>query len=352
MSQFVDEVTLWVSSGKGGDGSASFRREKFVPKGGPDGGDGGKGGSILLVGTSSKSTLLDFKHRPHIAATDGENGRGKKQHGKNGEDLSLFLPLGTQVLNAESGEILVDLVSEGQVYIAAQGGRGGRGNVHFATATRQSPDFFEPGKPGQDVFLRLELKVMAKVGLLGFPNAGKSTFLSRVTRAHPRIGSYPFTTLYPHLGVVSRGSPPNHREYVIADLPGLIEGAHEGRGLGDRFLRHVERTEILLHFIDVSYEGPEDPEEAYRVIRKELELYDPALLDKPEEVAATKADAADPKRIEEFIAFCRKIGRTPYVLSSQSGEGIPELLTALDRLLDGEPHTVSSQVRDPTLDRL
>lgn len=336
MSQFVDEVTLWVSSGKGGDGSASFRREKFVPRGGPDGGDGGNGGSILLMGTSSKSTLLDFKHRPRVVASSGENGRGKKQHGKNGQDLILRLPLGTQVYNAETGELLADLVSEGQIYTAAQGGRGGRGNAHFATPTRQAPDFAEPGKPAQEVFLKFELKVMAKVGLLGFPNAGKSTFLGRVTRAHPRIGSYPFTTLYPHLGVVSRGQPPNNREYVIADLPGLIEGAHEGRGLGDRFLRHVERTEILLHFIDVSFEGPLDPEEAYRVIRKELELYDPALLGKPEELAATKIDAADPQRVEAFRRFCMKSGRTPFFISSQTGDGIPDLLSALDLLLEGK----------------
>ena len=336
MSQFVDEVTLWVSSGKGGDGSASFRREKFVPRGGPDGGDGGNGGSILLVGTSSKSTLLDFKHRPRVVASSGENGRGKKQHGKNGEDMVLALPLGTQVKNAETGEVLADLVTEGQVYVAAKGGHGGRGNVHFATPTRQAPDFAEPGKPAQELFLKLELKVMAKVGLLGFPNAGKSTFLGRVTRAHPRIGSYPFTTLYPHLGVVSRGQAPHNREYVIADLSGLIEGAHEGRGLGDRFLRHVERTEILLHFIDVSYEGPEDPEEAYKVIRKELELYDPALLEKPEEVAATKIDAADPQRLDAFKEFCRKMGRTPFFVSSQTGEGIPSLLSALDLLFEGK----------------
>ena len=336
MSQFVDEVTLWVASGKGGDGSASFRREKFVPRGGPDGGDGGNGGSILLVGTSGKSTLLDFKHRPRVVAEPGENGRGKKQHGKNGEDLSLLLPLGTQVFNAETGELLADLVEEGQIYVAAQGGRGGRGNSHFATPTRQSPDFAEPGKPAQEIFLRFELKVMARVGLLGFPNAGKSTFLGRVTRAHPRIGSYPFTTLYPHLGVVSRGQVPHNHEYVIADLPGLIEGAHEGKGLGDRFLRHVERTEILLHFLDVSYEGPSDPEEAYQILRNELKLYDPDLLEKPEQVAATKIDAADPEKLASFERFCARTGRTPLYISSQSGEGIPGLLNALDLLLEGE----------------
>ncbi|MGC8500029.1 MAG: GTPase ObgE [Leptospirillia bacterium] len=336
MSQFVDEVTLRVASGKGGDGSASFRREKFVPRGGPDGGDGGNGGSILLLGTPDRSTLLDFKHRPRVVATPGENGRGKKQHGKSGEDLVLKLPLGTQVYDADTGLLLADIVSEGQVFVAAQGGRGGRGNVHFTTSTRQSPDFAEPGKPAEELQLRLELKVLAKVGLLGFPNAGKSTFLGRVTRAHPRIGSYPFTTLHPHLGVVSRGIFPNNREYVVADLPGLIEGAHEGKGLGDRFLRHVERTQVLLHFIDVSYEGPTDPEESYRVIRNELALYDPRLLEKPEQVAATKIDSADPERVETFLRFCERTGRTPYLLSSQTGEGIPEILNALDTLLDEE----------------
>ena len=336
MSQFVDEVTLRVASGKGGDGSASFRREKFVPRGGPDGGDGGNGGSILLLGTPDRSTLLDFKHRPRVVATPGENGRGNKQHGKSGENLVLKIPLGTQVYDADTGLLLADIISEGQVFVAAQGGRGGRGNVHFATATRQSPDFAEPGKPAEEVHLRLELKVMAKVGLLGFPNAGKSTFLGRVTRAHPRIGSYPFTTLHPHLGVVSRGTFPNNREYVIADLPGLIEGAHEGKGLGDRFLRHVERTQVLLHFIDVSYEGPADPEESYRVIRNELALYDPRLLEKPEQVAATKIDSADPERVDAFRRFCERTGRTPYLLSSQTGEGVTEILNALDPLLEEE----------------
>jgi GTP-binding protein len=336
MSQFVDEVTLRVASGKGGDGSASFRREKFVPRGGPDGGDGGNGGSIVLCGTPDRSTLLDFKHRPRVVATAGENGRGKKQHGKSGEDLVLLVPLGTQVFDAETGDLLADIVNEGQLFVAAPGGRGGRGNVHFATPTRQAPDFAEPGKPAVEITLRLELKVMAKVGLLGFPNAGKSTFLGRITRAHPRIGSYPFTTLHPHLGVVTRGSFPEMREYVVADLPGLIEGAHEGKGLGDRFLRHVERTQVLLHFIDVSYEGPEDPEESYRIIRNELALYDPRLLDKPEQVAATKADSADPERVDAFLDFCRRTGRTPYLLSSQTGEGIPEILNALDALLEGE----------------
>lgn len=337
MSQFVDEVALWVASGKGGDGSASFRREKFVPRGGPDGGDGGDGGSVLMIGTTSKSTLLDFKHRPRVVADPGENGRGKKQHGKNGQDLTLKLPLGTQIYNALTGELLADLVSEGQVFVAAQGGRGGRGNSHFATPTRQSPDFAEPGKPSEEFSLKFELKVMARVGLLGFPNAGKSTFLGRVTRAHPRIGSYPFTTLHPHLGVVSRGQMPETREYVIADLPGLIEGAHDGKGLGDRFLRHVERTEILLHFLDVSYEGPDDPEESYQILRNELKLFDPGLLEKPELIAATKIDAADPEKVAAFQRFCSRTRTAPLFISSQSGEGIPELLNALDRLLADTP---------------
>ncbi|MHB1285080.1 MAG: GTPase ObgE [Leptospirales bacterium] len=337
MPQFVDEARVFVESGKGGNGCVSFRREKFVPRGGPDGGDGGDGGSVIFVGTPRKSTLLDFKHRSTLKAPPGGAGRGKKQHGSNGRSLVLEVPLGTQIFNESDGALLHDLTVPGRRVFVAKGGRGGRGNVHFATPTRQTPDFSEPGGPSQSFQLRLELKVMARVGLLGFPNAGKSTFLSRVTRAHPRIASYPFTTLHPHLGVLILGTPPDEKEIVIADLPGLIEGAHEGRGLGIRFLKHVERTEVLLHFVDLTAENAREPEEAYAIVRNEVLSFNPELARKPEFLVGTKKDAADPERLERFLAFLRTQGRPELVISSHTGEGLGELLSLLGRTLPEFP---------------
>ncbi len=333
MPQFVDEARVIVESGKGGAGAISFRREKFVPRGGPDGGDGGQGGSVIFIGTARRSTLLDFKHRSHLIASPGGAGRGKNMHGANGRSLRLEVPLGTQIYDDATGELLFDLTVPDESVVVARGGKGGRGNAHFVTATRQTPDYADPGMSGQSRRLRLELKVMARVGLLGFPNAGKSTFLSRVTRAHPRIASYPFTTLHPHLGVLVMGTPPHEQEVVIADLPGLIEGAHEGRGLGTRFLKHVERTRILLHFLDLSHEGAEDPAQAYAIIRRELELFDPDLVNKPERVVGTKLDAADPERVERFKAFVREKGFPELAISSQTGEGMARLMEELSRVL-------------------
>jgi len=336
LPQFVDEARIIVESGKGGAGAISFRREKFVPRGGPDGGDGGQGGSVIFIGTNRRSTLLDFKHRSHLIATPGGPGRGKNMHGANGRSLRLEVPLGTQIFDDDTGALLFDLTVPEESVVVARGGRGGRGNAHFATATRQTPDYADTGISGQTRRLRLELKVMARVGLLGFPNAGKSTFLSRVTRAHPRIASYPFTTLHPHLGVLVMGHSPNEQEIVIADLPGLIEGAHEGKGLGTRFLKHVERTRILLHFLDLSHEGAEDPADSYAIIRRELELFDPELMDKPERVVGTKLDAADPERVEKFLAFVREKGFPELMISSQTGEGMPRLMEELAVVLAEE----------------
>jgi GTP-binding protein len=321
LPQFVDEARIIVESGKGRAGAISFRREKFVPRGGPDGGDGGQGGSVIFIGTNRRSTLLDFKHRSHLIATPGGPGRGKNMHGANGRSLRLEVPLGTQIYDDDTGALLFDLTVPEESVVVARGGRGGRGNAHFATATRQTPDYADTGISGQSRRLRLELKVMARVGLLGFPNAGKSTFLSRVTRAHPRIASYPFTTLHPHLGVLVMGHSPNEQEIVIADLPGLIEGAHEGKGLGTRFLKHVERTRILLHFLDLSHEGAEDPAE---------------LMEKPERVVGTKLDAADPLRVEKFLDFIRKKGFPELMISSQTGEGMPKLMEELAIVLAEE----------------
>lgn len=337
MPQFVDEARVFVESGKGGAGCVSFRREKYVPRGGPDGGDGGDGGSVVFIGTPRKSTLLDFKHRPVLKAQPGEAGRGKKQHGANGRSLLLEVPLGTQIFDDETGDLLFDLVHPGKKVVVAKGGRGGRGNVHFATATRQAPDIAEAGRPSESFHLRLELKVMARVGLLGFPNAGKSTFLSRVTRAHPRIASYPFTTLHPHLGVLVLGTPPDEKEIVIADLPGLIEGAHEGKGLGIRFLKHVERTEILLHFVDLSAASEYDPVTAYSIVRRELLLFNPELAEKPEILVGTKKDAADPERLESYLTFVRAQGRPELVISSHTGEGLPQLLSLVGSFLPDVP---------------
>lgn len=348
MPQFVDEARIFVESGKGGHGCVSFRREKYVPRGGPDGGDGGRGGHVVFVGTPRKSTLLDFKHRPILKAQAGEAGRGKKQHGSNGRSLLLEVPLGTQIFDDETGHLLFDLTTPEVQVVVAKGGKGGRGNVHFATSTRQTPDFAEPGGESQSCQIRLELKLMARVGLVGFPNAGKSTFLSRVTKAHPRIAAYPFTTLHPHLGVLVMGTPPDEREIVIADLPGLIEGAHEGKGLGIQFLKHVERTEMLLHFVDLSAENTHSPVDAYRIVRNELVSFSSDLATKPVILVGTKKDAADPERLEQFSAFLEREKRPLLFISSHTGEGLPALLSILaDTLPSTPPQPDSPEEEEP-----
>lgn len=312
MNQFVDRAEIEISSGGGGSGAISFRREKHVPKGGPDGGDGGRGGSVVLEVDPNLWTLRDFQYQRRFRAGDGRKGMPKKMFGANGEDCLVKVPPGTLVYDAESGELVSDLVEPGQRAVAADGGRGGKGNARFATSTMQTPRVAEQGEPGRSRRLRLELKLLADVGLVGFPNAGKSTLLSRLTDARPRIAGYPFTTLSPNLGVMRTG---DFRTYTVADMPGLIEGAHQGRGLGLNFLRHIERTRMLVFVVDAS---SRDPWGEYRVLRREMEHFNPALLKKPVMLAFNKMDlAAGKPPAQKGVAASR--------ISALTGEGVEAL---------------------------
>lgn len=329
MARFVDQAKIYVEAGNGGPGCVSFRREKYVPRGGPDGGDGGDGGDVILVADPQVHTLYDFYHQVHFKAENGKPGRGKKMKGKDGEDLILRVPVGTVVKDAETGEILGDLVKPGQTLVVARGGRGGRGNAHFATPTRQAPRFAEPGTPGEKRWLILELKLIADVGLVGLPNAGKSTFLSAVSSARPKIADYPFTTLEPNLGVVYL---PDGETFVVADIPGLIEGAHRGVGLGHEFLRHIERTRVLLFILDIS--RGEEIKRDFELLREELRLYNPGLLEKPFLIALNKIDLLPederPGKIEELKAlFSPDLRSIIYPISAVTGEGIRPLLFVL-----------------------
>ncbi|WP_297446284.1 GTPase ObgE [Desulfurobacterium sp.] len=322
MTKFIDRAKIYVKGGDGGNGCVAFRREKFVPKGGPAGGDGGRGGSVILVADSGMHTLLDFKYKRHFKAERGRHGEGNKRTGKSGKDLIIKVPVGTVVKDAETGEIIGDLTKVGEKLVVARGGKGGRGNAAFATPTRQAPDFAEPGEPGEERWIELELKLIADVGLIGFPNAGKSTFLSRITAAKPEIADYPFTTLRPILGVAKV----DNFSFVVADIPGLIEGAHAGKGLGHEFLRHVERTKLLLHLIDLS-DLTREPEEAFEKINKELKLYSPKLSEKPQIVVGTKIDAVtDKSKIEKAKRYFEIKGYPFFAISSVTGEGVTELL--------------------------
>lgn len=323
---FVDEVTIHVRGGRGGNGCVSFRREKFVPKGGPDGGDGGHGGSVILVAKTGVDTLLDLAGRHHYHARNGRPGSGNNRTGKSAEDLLVTVPTGTLVYNADTGRLMKDLVDDGQSVCVARGGTGGRGNARFATPTHQTPREFEPGTAGQERTLRLELRLIADVGFVGLPNAGKSTLLSRLTRARPKIADYPFTTRAPHLGILEL---PGFRRLVLADLPGLIEGAHEGVGLGDTFLKHIERTRVILHVIDLCPpEGAPTPAEAYRTIRQELENYSPQLAERQELIAGNKLDLSE--AAAALHALRASLG-DPGILgiSGVSGVGLRELSEVL-----------------------
>jgi len=322
---FVDEATIYVRGGKGGNGCMSFRREKYVPKGGPDGGDGGKGGAVHLEARASLSTLLDLAGKHHWRAENGKHGSGKDKHGRYGRELIVPVPTGTLVYDADSGRLLKDLVHDGQRVCVATGGRGGRGNARFASPTNQAPRETEPGLPGQERTLRLELKLIADVGLVGLPNAGKSTLLSRLTHARPKIAAYPFTTTEPYLGIAEL---PGYRRLVLADIPGLIEGAHQGAGLGDAFLRHIERTRVIVHLIDLCPpEGSPTPTEAYHVIRNELGQYRPALAQRREIIVGNKMDltAAADALGELRQALNRPVSAT----SGVSGTGLRELLETM-----------------------
>ncbi len=331
--KFVDYVMIHVKAGDGGKGCVSFRREKFIPKGGPDGGDGGRGGHVIVRADPQLYTLLDHKYKKTYRAKRGGHGKGKKMHGADGEDLIIKVPVGTVVRDAETNEILADLDRPGAEVIVAKGGKGGLGNAHFATPTRQAPRYAQPGLPGQERDIILELKLLADVGLIGLPNAGKSTFISKVSAAKPKIADYPFTTLTPNLGVVKINE---YKSFVIADIPGLIEGAHKGAGLGFQFLRHVERTKILLHLVDVSDLTPGDPVENFKKIANELKKYRGDLLERPQIVVATKLDVANPGKLQALSDYC-KINNLPFfAISAIIGEGVKGLLIFLAEEVEKE----------------
>jgi GTP-binding protein len=333
MSNFIDRVKIYVRSGHGGAGCIAFRREAYVPKGGPSGGDGGKGGDVIIEADKQLGTLIDLKYQQNYWAEHGEQGRGKQQTGADGKSIIIRVPVGTLVCDMETRTPIIDLDEHGKWYILAKGGRGGKGNAFFKSATNQAPRHAQPGEPGEEFTLYLELKLLADVGLVGFPNAGKSTLISRISAARPKIADYPFTTLTPVLGVVK---PENRKGFVVADIPGLIENAHKGAGLGFEFLRHVERTSILLHMVDVSGLVPGDPVENFKKINNELELYSLELIKKYMAVAATKVDAAVPEQLGKLRDHCRTEGYEFFPISAVTGAGLDELLNFLaDKVEEG-----------------
>jgi len=338
---FIDEVTISVKAGDGGNGCLAFRREKYVPRGGPSGGDGGHGGDVVLVSSDHYNTLLHFRFNPEHTAERGRHGEGSNRTGRDGASIEVPVPVGTIVCNAETGEKLFDFTAAGQRYIAARGGRGGRGNARFATSTHQAPTEHEEGKPGELFRLRLELKLLADVGLVGFPNAGKSTLVSRLSAARPKIADYPFTTLAPNLGVVQAGD----RTFVLADVPGLLEGAHEGHGLGIQFLRHIERTRLLVHLVDVSDTSGRDSAQDFDIILDELRHFNTAVSEKPMIVAASKIDVCqDPSRVEAVRRRAAEHGFEFHTISSVTGEGLEELRFAMSERLFTVPEDAKISV--------
>ncbi len=328
--KFIDEATIFVQSGDGGRGCVSFRRERFVPRGGPDGGDGGKGGDVIIKAVSSKRTLYHFQFKKHYKAQDGAPGQGSQKSGRSGDDLLLEVPPGTLVMDAESGQVLHDLVEAGQEATIARGGRGGVGNLHFKSSTNRAPRYAQPGEPGQTLKIRLELKLLADVGIVGLPNAGKSTLISAISSARPKIADYPFTTLIPNLGVVQI---PGAEPFVLADIPGLIQGAHEGAGLGIRFLRHIERTRILVHLIDAAALDPEDPLQGYRIINHELEMHAGDLARKPQLIVLNKLDVTGAAHLAD--RFCQALPQVPVMrISAGTHQGLDDLKSRLYQLLD------------------
>ncbi len=324
--KFLDQAKIFIQSGDGGAGCVSFRREKYIEFGGPNGGDGGKGGSVYIEAVPNLNTLIDFRYHQHFKAQKGRNGMGSDKTGPKGDDIVIKVPVGTEVLADDQETLIIDMVEPGQRFLIAKGGDGGRGNAQFKSSTNQAPRYAEPGWPGQDMWVWLRLKVIADVGLLGLPNAGKSTFLSVVTKARPKIADYPFTTIHPNLGVAWV----DNYEMVIADIPGLIEGAHEGVGLGDRFLKHVERCYALLHLVDATG----DVVKAYKDIRRELELYDCKLAEKPEVVALNKCDALDEKEVaKKQKALEKVVGKKVYVISAIARKGIFDCLLEINKYI-------------------
>ena len=328
--KFIDEAMITVQSGDGGKGCVSFRREKFIPRGGPDGGDGGKGGDIILNTTSRKRTLYQFRYQKHFKAENGAHGRGKQKTGKNGRNLTIELPPGTLVIDADTGHLIKDLVDTGETFVILKGGRGGQGNKKFKTSTHRAPRFAQPGEPSETRTLKLELKLLADVGIIGLPNAGKSTLITAISSARPKIANYPFTTLTPSLGVVQTDWA---EPFVVADIPGLIKGAHQGTGLGIKFLRHIERTRILVHLIDVSSIDPDDPLHEYHTINQELVMYDEKLVQKPQIVVLNKLDLPGVRKAAEIFQSAVKDKKTAFI-SALTGQGLEQLKSQIVQLLD------------------
>ncbi|QIA27963.1 GTPase ObgE [Thermaerobacter sp. PB12/4term] len=335
LSDFVDEAEIYVEGGTGGNGAVSFRREKYVPRGGPDGGDGGRGGDVILVVDPALTTLADLRYRRHYRAGRGTHGEGGNRHGRRGDDLHVRVPPGTVVRDRDTGDVLADLAEPGQQVVVARGGRGGRGNARFATPQRKAPRLAEKGEPGERRWLKLELRLLADVGLVGWPNAGKSSLLARISAARPKVAAYPFTTLAPNLGVVQRGPG---RSFVVADIPGLIEGAHQGVGLGHEFLRHIQRTRVLIYVVDAAATEGRDPQQDLATLQDELEAYEPALLDRPGVVAANKMDL--PQAAQHLPALeeaARAAGLELVPISAATGEGVDRLLDRVEGLLARAP---------------
>jgi GTP-binding protein len=332
LMKFIDEVKIRVIAGDGGRGCVSFRREKFVPRGGPNGGNGGDGGNVVAIADPQLTTLLDLRYQKQYKAGRGEHGMGKDQHGKRGEDRIIKVPVGTIIRDAVAGEVLGDLKNPGERVIVAAGGRGGKGNAHFVSSTNRSPRFAQPGEPGEDRELAIELRLLADVGIIGLPNAGKSTLIAAISAVRPKIAEYPFTTLVPNLGVVGYG---DGQSFVVADIPGLIEGAHQGQGLGHKFLRHVTRTSVLIHLLDASRINSEDPLADWRTVNRELSLFDPELVDKPQIVVANKIDIPEARAHGELLAKkLPKQYQPVHGISAATGEGVRALVQKVGALLD------------------
>jgi GTP-binding protein len=339
--KFLDEAKVYIRSGDGGNGAVAFRREKFIEFGGPSGGNGGRGGDVIVEAVDGLNTLIDYRYQQHFKAPRGGNGMGKDRHGAGGGDIVLKVPVGTQIYDNDKETLLADMTKLGEKIVLAEGGNGGFGNAHFKSSTNRTPRNANPGQPGDERWIWLRLKLIADAGLVGLPNAGKSTFLAAVSGAKPKIADYPFTTLHPQLGVVGGDG----REFVLADIPGLIEGAHEGTGLGDRFLGHIERCRVLLHLVDVTCEHAG---QAYKTVRAELNAYGGVLAEKKEIVALSKSDAATPEQIKEQSARLKRAAKqTPLVLSAATGQGMPEALRALRMTIEGASEATPEKAWTP-----